>query len=82
MRQIPRQGHFSSPATAATGRLVLAEILDLESFPPSSERARAGVRDGGMDGMREIEGEATLDCAVKENADGMSVGGRKGPVVG
>ena len=77
MRQIPRQGHFLSPATAATGRLVLAEILDLESFVPSSERARSGVRDGGMDGMREIEGEATLNCAVKENADGMLVGGWK-----
>ena len=77
MRQIPRQGHFSSPATAATGRLVLAEILDLESFPRASEHVPACGRDGGMDGMREIEGEATLDCAVKENEDGMSVGGWK-----
>jgi len=34
------------------------------------------VRDGAKDGMREIEGEATLDCAVKENADGMNVGRR------
>ena len=37
-----------------------------------------------MDGLREIEGEATLDCAVKENdEDGMYVGrwveGRRGP---
>lgn len=80
MKQIPRQGHFLSPATAATGRLVLAEILDLESFPRASEHVPAC----GMEGW--IEGEATLDCAVKENEDGMSVGrsvgGRKGPVVG
>ena len=75
MRQIPRQGHFLSPATAATGRLVLAEILDLESFPRASEHVPAC----GMEGW--IEGEATLDCAVKENEeDGMSVGGwKEGP---
>ena len=56
----------------------------------SLERARAGVRDGGMDGMREggksREGEAG-DLGLRSERErrrdvGRSVGGRKGPVVG